>query len=381
MISLVIVGSLILTGDSEQHGRVRETSRLKQLERAFRSLQKMAATVEYSLRVTTTIPKGNYTDLVLPMTGRKGEFPRTDYTYEWPAHLLLDFSRNRARKTTRKRIFNLDRGIFVPDHSVEVFDGKRYKRYQPRKDNFTETYKPPAEQADLLLLATRTEGVFFDALYHPVLYAHGTLIGLSKAISARSFRLPVVVAEWAYRSTVTEDGTELHVFRTRPVPIAPSPLHELWVDFSKDGAVVKVLYFPDAADTRPSHEISIQYEKSDGDWLPVHWKVLRYHPRQGFRLTRSDEVQVENIRKNIPVTDASFDIPLEAGMTVRDVETEERFRVGTDGKTLIRVGAFSQKHETNTGLILSILVSFALLVFVLLVVWQYRRHRGLAKGK
>src|SRR5579885_1379507 len=80
------------------------------------------------------VPKGTYAgNPLLPAELRNQTVPAQDHACEARTTWLFDYVNNRLRKETTNETFFFDKGVFLPRHQINIFDGATTKNYYPRE--------------------------------------------------------------------------------------------------------------------------------------------------------------------------------------------------------------------------------------------------------
>ena len=118
------------------------------------------------------IPKGRYNGVfTLPSAMLKKDVPEKDYRYKIRLSWTIDFENNRMRKEYSGQTFHADKGKFVSEEWIHIFDGSTTKRYYPPEMNKDKG----SEDADLGVVnhgntvetGSYDAPVFFCARLHP----------------------------------------------------------------------------------------------------------------------------------------------------------------------------------------------------------------------
>ncbi len=292
----------------------------------WRTRQNETKTIRYLIEGEIFWPKDRLDNVAVP--GIELKKPTKDFTGPVNLELAFDFDKGLARKE-RTSHYPMQ-GEYFSRHEVRVFDGQRSNVYRTKSEKETE----------LLYLArhdhTRTPGAFLEGSDYPVLFAHGIIPNANAHIDAKQPRLPISRnLFWLVGKTIYEKRECLVIGTNKSIPPRANFAHEFVVDPSQGNSIVKwTMSCSDinAGVLRVLYQVDIRYQQTKHGWLPKDWIANNFLQNN---LNYSEKLKVIEFDVNSAFDAKTFQIELRPGMPVYDVQTNQDFRVGNDGKSLI----------------------------------------------
>jgi hypothetical protein len=315
------------------------------------------------------VPKGTGDDRI---EGTQNE-PDEDCSYPERVSWLLDFETNRVRKETHDTRFYVGIG-FVPCYKAELYDGSRFKLFQPREANTSDKYVPGALQPDLWLQTDSYSNAIFSCLDYPVLFAHGALCTSNVAPQPRRL-VPTITSDlFQFHGYGQHKGRQCLILRSLPAKSRTSAFVEYWIDVARDSAVARWSRY---ANGHIRMHVECEHTETPHGWLPHRWTATAYSLRTEGQIISSHQVEVHATRINEPLGATDFNIEAKSGMVVRDESLEKTYRVDSDAKSLSEIVENTPQDTGKRGWIRALLTLVTILGvgYVLWLVMRRMRSR------
>jgi hypothetical protein len=307
---------------------------------AWRGRQERFQSVRYRVAGEIILPKGSAVDDSGQHVG--DDVPPHDISCDLQRVLLLDFKNNRHRLEEKKQICNPRTGLFHPEMTIIVCDGKTLTGLTPREENTSPNYHPAPENPDVTITSGNLEKIRFPAVLIPLFLGHG-IVNAGRTASNRPGRLKSTpnAEEFSVQGTAVHEGRPCVVVRTEAQRNDRGALFdELWIDVERDGAVVRQA---DINEGQVLSSFDIRYRQTPQGWLPDSWDYVVGWSEKPGRTQIAERIHVEEVTADPPVSDADFRVDVRPGMKIHqttltgtgpiseeDISTKT-FRVGPDG--------------------------------------------------
>ena len=318
---LVCLGASILVGSlapevTGSDGTV--DPRLKNVLADWQRRQNWFDAVEYKVSGKHVIPQGSYSDAFKGLEEVMGLpldkfIPPKKVEGAVSFTILIDFGKGRERRSIHDQLFEIATGKLTEMEMQDTFDGTEMKCLIPKEKN------PGGQigvtQPELTSVKGNMKNGQFLSSYYPVFFAHGRIYTALEPI------LPDKLRNKPNPNNLFVHGTDVYkdhqclIIRTLPVgpDLTPPPFFEYWVDIDRENAIVRYLSY---AGKVAHEEISIDYVKSEGHWLPTTWRWTVLH---GGKPLYFDEMIVQKITFNPSVKDKDFELPpVKPGMLIEE---------------------------------------------------------------
>ncbi len=320
--------------------------RLDKVFADWKKRQERARAVRYRVSGKATLPKGS---LSLADTERRfpKETPPRDIVTPLRRTMLLDFTTNRHRLETVGLEYHADTDKVYPRVVTRLFDGTAIKAWRPRELNTHPiTGVRPTEPEIGVGKGHIGAGAGFEMSLLPFFVGHGTVMWRGGPV------IPGKLKGQPDRDLVYVHGAAVHqgrpclVLRTQAVRRLSTSFDEFWVDPARESAIVRQFWM---ADKVAYVDFDIEYQATADGWLPLRWVCTQRDPGSG-KTAWIEQLRVEEVRLDPPVSDADFDIEEQPGMLV-DHATYAPPKAGTwwdapePERTLYRIDEGGQRHE------------------------------------
>ncbi|MCX7428747.1 MAG: hypothetical protein NTW96_24365 [Planctomycetia bacterium] len=333
---------------------------IDQIMADWKTRRAMVDTIRYVGKGTITVPKGAFNRDLPEDTPEGVNAPAEDYTYPVEFDWLIDFKNGHMHRKWKRQVFYVSKRQFIPDVTIEAFDGQVRRRWEPRSENASETYVPSVAQAEItdnLYTVVRSEdkGIFF---------AHGYFPLPGDRHKGPLFQWPVDSADFAIVGESEHDGRRCVILRTAATPDDPKSYQEFWVDPDRDSAVVRWATMRVGAAVE---SMELKYGLVKGRWLPremhfnLFWGGAPDVPINALKL------ELVEVLPDLPVRLEDFQIKPEPGMLVEDMQTGEQYRFGEAQST-----SENSRGNWRTALMIAALV----LVVLTAALWIRKKRRS-----
>jgi hypothetical protein len=334
----------------------------------YRRLQ--TRSMSYSLKGRGVIPRGTHTgDPDLPPEFKGREVPSADHSFPLAINLSVDFVNNLARCEVKRESFYINKGSFIPDHEISLYDGKRLKRHTPRESNTNDQHPPSKAQPDLWEDVGSNH--FFPQDVFPLFFVHGRIPSgggpdptkLNDSLDPSLFRM-AGYGEYAGRKCTILRAT---------IHERSNTVDEFWIDETRRSAILRWVRMVKG---RTLFNSNVGYPETGSALWPESCDWTWYNMRRGAVLN-SFSLKVTDFKLNPDLDPADFRAEPTPGTVVANKEGV--FKVQDDG-SLTR---FLFNHEqpppsswwSSRWVILVIVVGVAALG-----VFLWRRHSLRAKA-
>lgn len=315
------------------------------LEKALADWQKRQhafRSVRYEVRGERVIPKGAYDVLARDIGDGKlphGQaVPAEKLVGELSLMLLLDFDKGRHRREIREPTYHMNSGKLVPWVKANTFDGSVAKAAMPREENPGLGSTMP----EFTVVSGNMKSGEFHCNYFPIFFGHGRIYTVFEPIIPGKLRNNPDSGYLYVHGTGVYDRRTCLIVRTQTLKRNTTSFDEYWVDTERESAILRHVAY---CNSKPSHDITIEYRKALAGWLPASWVLTFY---QGGNLMYSDTMRAENISLNPPVRDADFQMEMKTGMIVEermDLPTKHPLMTPKSNISIYRVKEEGKREE------------------------------------
>jgi hypothetical protein len=336
--------------------------------------QKRTKRVICKVEGTYLIPKGTYSGSPELPQDMRSNFPPQDWNIEVSRRWVINFEQNMGRVEERGKTIYLDKGTLIPVLEVKVFDGTVARTYTPRSENAAADPANPGVRPDLWEGADLQ--TFFNLQSLPIFLAHGTPPNRVPDPGALSTQLKR--ERFSFVRRAVHSGAECVVLRSQASSNSV-PADELWVDTSRDSAIVKWVRYQGIQDV--SSEGEIEYSNQQGGWWPAKWTFSIYLPKSK-RPLQAFHFQVTQFELNPEVSSDEFRFTLQPGMIyARDMRKGEVYEVDKTGAlTPIPQLSYVARGEVSPYWTRFVLIAVIVLGVIGIAVILLRRRKRLAEG-
>jgi hypothetical protein len=271
-----------------------------------------------------TIPKGRYTGDDALAQHLSGPIPESDYTFTEKAVVAIDFEMGRVRFEQWTETLDFRTGRFVPDHSVDVYDGRRFLRAVPI-EQATERARQVAVRQPEFYHFDEDHGVsFFHVHYYPLFFGQSLfseasvdVLRLRRAPSRDAFRL---------HGKSLLGNRNCMVLHTVPTEAQSAAFTELWVDPSSNGSVMRWRRYSSG---HLLADIHCDYRRDGDTDRLAGWMSVVLLPADTVYEVRT--VRIVEMILNAPLESSLFSLSPRIGSIVQDL-AGRLYREGPDGK-------------------------------------------------
>jgi hypothetical protein len=339
---VVVAGVLLLAawaaasaGAEEAEGEI-----LQRITDAWKARRQGIESIRYEIEGTETYPKGALNGVVEGLkesSGRGkddpplGDAPPQDTALEFRQSWLIDLGGDRIRKDSAKQIWNGFKQEFGRLHEIFAFDGKTVMRHRSKVENSMLNYADVENTPEYTIVSPETGmGMFLTHTDQPVYWSHGIPTWGEKLASLST---PADFGEFSVRQTVLgSDGSLERVFLRRERPLKGLD-HEIRtyedyeIDLTREGQVLSVSGY---RGEQLTHETKVQYQQTEGGWLPLSWNFSAYDMSDKLLMSLAYEVTEYEICPRLDDGQFTFDPP--PGSVIMH-ENGDLVRVGEDGSS------------------------------------------------
>lgn len=287
--------------------------RLAQVLADWQKRQNAFRSVRYEVRGERRILKGAYNAnewvySQVPGLRRDQPIPSQDLAGTLSLTLLLDFEKGRHRCKIQEPIYHAKSGEFSSREREDTFDGSVAKGIAPREKN-------PGlgkTQPDSWIVSGNMKNGEFNANYYPIFFGHGRIHTVFEPIIPGQLRNKPDPDYLYVHGTGVHVGRTCLIVRTQTLKSATTSFDEYWVDTDRESAILRYVSYCDA---KPRDDITIQYRKTSGSWLPERWRAPFYN---GNDLLFTDNIHVEKLDLDPAVGDSDFQVEIKPEMIVEE---------------------------------------------------------------
>lgn len=330
--------------------------------------REVAKQISYSLEVHTVVPAGHYTRVL----DLGCEMPSNTYEFRQSVDLLVDFqegwSKRRSVGETFLFLMESECGRFIPQHSVELFDGENYQNFQPKEGNTSSDWVPAKYDPELRNRGSQTHAMFFQPKDYPVFFAHGLVPSGGLMIGPEVYRSEIDPTIFDEVSEVEEKGRRYVVLSTVPLFAGGKGEYEMWVDPDRESAVIKWTTY---VSSRITLTMDIRHEQMKRGWFPASWTIATFDAPEHPVL---EEVRVKELEFEEGFERQQFRVIPKPGMIVYDATKNLRFVASENGELGVELGEFLSE-EPKEGRYWAILYANMIFIVIVVAVLFFRKRK------
>lgn len=324
---------------------------LDQISADWAKRQNRIRRVKYEVGGEVLMPRENITDDAGVPIKSVGE-SAIKAPFQWTC--LFDFHKNRHRLQIIEHKFFVPENRLVRYEYVQTFDGKNSWGSGVRE---VDRVRKP-DDVDLYVHSGEFRKFYLEATLFPLFYGHGIVpYAGSERVFPGHLTFEPLTELLTMHGQVVHDGRPCLALRTPPTEGNATFFDELWVDLSRDSAVVRHARY---AHKTPIIDTFVWYRQTSHGWLPDRWEMTMRGSQQ--RVIEVKRNRVDHIDIDPEVTDGDFRLEEKPGMLVKtgvhppwrdDAEmppapTEvRRYRIDEDGRR--REVSFEDGVERRVG--------------------------------
>ncbi len=308
--------------------------RLTNIANDWRARRDAIANITCLVKGTVTVTRGSWTwiveadfpDQIVP------DVPSEDYSYNYRAKYVLDFSEGRVRLETSTQLLLWDPRTeqfsgyeFRPVDEVRVFDGQKHQTYRSRQKN---NGKPLLSGTHFIDLFQKTEfslQQFFLTRDFPVALSFSLLP--HRQIRPDKMTLPLSLgANIHVRGSGSIEGREHIILRTASLTPDGQTYFEYWVDTSRGSVISRVRSMSEGHETI---RIETEHEQQNEIWFPSHSRVERLN--DDGELAELYELDLAYSNLNSDLHGVVFHYSEQPGMVVQDSEQMALYSIDENG--------------------------------------------------
>ena len=298
--------------------RADEGDVLRRVLSTWRGRQTTPRTVHYVLSGTHYVKAGALTAMA-PAFGWDASkpFPPEDVADRMSIKIWLDLSKNRIRidADIPSLVRFVDRAAGdTQSREIRVLDGTMCYVWNPNS---------PDDEIELSF-RKNVHRIPTPPYLLPIRFAHG-LVDVNR-LGWLEFPVPAPKTGDFRVVAGANEKTRRVVIRSRPG--RDGSWSEWELDSARVFAVTRYTRFRGPHDR--TLNVQVEYDDGKTNWLPVHWKAMRFDHGKGGLLEAWDVV-VDHVQRDVAIGGSVFRVEPAPGMMVADVDAGEVYEVSADG--------------------------------------------------
>lgn len=240
-----------------------------------------------------------------------GDLVPADADRPFRATVTIDFDRRMTRIDIRHDIPSRDG--FVTEDGIRTYNGDAYQTHVPRGLNQLGT-----SQAELVLARGPMREITVEPFLWPPFLSHGVVPTVVHSLHQNDLPFTHDPDEFLLHGTANINGRPSIILRGNPINAPMAASDEYWVDTARGSLVTRYARY---RQQKPLIRLDVQYQQTDGAWVPKDWTLTSTPKGQVFSIHRLT-VQKFELVPNVPESD--FTIPVTPGMILMTINYPAR---------------------------------------------------------